>query len=292
MSSEPLRFRQRAEELAAPLPGLLAEAEHLAATIQMGEHGRRRSGAGDEFWQYRPAMPGDPVRLIDWRRSARSDIHFVRQREWQAMQSVRFWADPSQSMNFASSKDLTTKARRARLLVMATAILLQRGGERVGLLGDANPPSANKAALLRMAETLFVMGSEAEYGAPDAPELQSNSQLVLVSDFLGDLASLELVIERAMARGLRGAMVQVLDPMEVEFPFEGRTVFQSIGGSIRFETQKANALKSQYSDRLKERQFDLKDLAKRAGWLFETHLTDTSAASALMWIYQALERGS
>ena len=44
-------LRDRAEGLTGHLPPLLASAEHLAATVLLGEHGRRRSGMGDEFWQ-------------------------------------------------------------------------------------------------------------------------------------------------------------------------------------------------------------------------------------------------
>ena len=55
-------LRTRAETLGASLPPLLAEAELLASTIMLGEHGRRRAGQGDEFWQYRPThgviLPG------------------------------------------------------------------------------------------------------------------------------------------------------------------------------------------------------------------------------------------
>ena len=54
----------------------------------LGAHGRRRSGLGDEFWQYRPLSEADEAREIDWRRSAKSDVHFIRQKEWQAAQSV------------------------------------------------------------------------------------------------------------------------------------------------------------------------------------------------------------
>ena len=77
-------LRARAEALGQTLPPLLAAAEHLAATVTLGEHGRRRPGMGDDFWQYRPARAGDALRLIDWRRSARSDQAFVQEREWQA----------------------------------------------------------------------------------------------------------------------------------------------------------------------------------------------------------------
>ena len=145
-------LRPRAEALGQSLPALLASAEHLASTVMPGEHGRRRAGMGDEFWQYRPAHAGDPVRLIDWRRSARSDAHFVREREWQAAQSVSLWVDPSKSMGFSGDKSRAPKADRARLLALALAILLLRGGERVGLAGDAAPPRSGRAQLLRLCD--------------------------------------------------------------------------------------------------------------------------------------------
>jgi hypothetical protein len=48
--------------IAAPLPALMADAQHLAATVLLGVHGRKRAGTGDEFWQYRPAEAGDSLR--------------------------------------------------------------------------------------------------------------------------------------------------------------------------------------------------------------------------------------
>ena len=96
-------LKERAETLGHALPPLLAEAERLASAVMLGEHGRKRAGMGDEFWQYRPAHQSDPVRLIDWRRSARSDVQFVREREWQAAQSVTLWVDPAKSMTFSGT---------------------------------------------------------------------------------------------------------------------------------------------------------------------------------------------
>ena len=118
-------LRAQAEALGQSLPPLLAAAEHLAATVTLGEHGRRRPGRGDDFWQYRPARPGDAVRLMDWRRSARSDQAFVQEREWQAAQSVVLWVDPAQSMDFAAGTR-PPKSDRARLLALALAVLLLR----------------------------------------------------------------------------------------------------------------------------------------------------------------------
>ena len=91
MITSPLELRAKAEEQAARLPPLLARAEHLAGAVLLGEHGRRRAGMGDDFWQYRPAQIGDSRRMIDHRRSAMGDVQFVREREWQIAQSVMLW---------------------------------------------------------------------------------------------------------------------------------------------------------------------------------------------------------
>ena len=124
--TQDLFLRARAETLGQALPPLLAAAEHLSATVILGGHGRRRAGMGDEFWQYRPADSGDSVRMIDWRRSGRADSHFVREREWQAAQSVTLWVDTSRSMAFTGDGARPPKADRARLLALAH--LLQQNG--------------------------------------------------------------------------------------------------------------------------------------------------------------------
>src|SRR3546814_6131026 len=85
----PLPLRHRAEQLAATLPPLLVAAERVAATVAQGVHGRRRVGQGETFWQYRHYDFGDQPQSIDWRQSAKSDMVFVRQMEWEAAQSVR-----------------------------------------------------------------------------------------------------------------------------------------------------------------------------------------------------------
>ena len=117
-------LRQRAETLSGPLPELLAQADQLAQSMMLGAHGRRQSGMGDEFWQYRPARAGDAARMVDWRRSAKSDTHFVREKEWQAAQSVMFWVDHAHSMSFSSDKNRDSKARRAAILALAASVLL------------------------------------------------------------------------------------------------------------------------------------------------------------------------
>jgi uncharacterized protein (DUF58 family) len=283
-------LRSRAEALGQTLPPLLAEAEMLAATVMLGEHGRRRAGLGDEFWQYRPAYQGDSARMIDWRRSARSDAHFVREREWQAAQSVTLWVDPSKSMGFSGDKARAPKADRARLLALALAVLLLRGGERVGLAGLAHPRSG-RTQLLRLAARLSGEDGAEEYGAPETEGMVGHGRAVFLSDFLGDLAGVEGALARAADRGVKGALIQVLDPAEEEFPFNGRTIFESMGGTMRHETQQAGELRDRYLARLAERKDRLAQLARAVGWHFTTHHTGAPAQSALLWAYAALRGG-
>ena len=288
----PAALRSDAEALTAPLPPLLAEAERLAASVLPGAHGRRRAGTGDAFWQFRPAIPGDPSRSIDWRRSARSDAAFVRETEWQASQAVSLWVDGSRSMAFASQDRLPSKGARARLLAMALAILLVRGGERVGLTTPDVPPRAGKTQLSRLAGALADAPAEGDYGAaPGDAVLPAGSRALFVSDFLGDPEPAEAALARAADRGVRGILLQVLDPAEVAFPFRGRTIFESMGGGLRHETLHAGDLRARYLDRLAARRDRLESLSRRTGWLRLDHATEAAPAPMLLTLFSAVEGG-
>lgn len=284
-------LRTRAEAEAARLPPLLARADHLAGTVLLGEHGRRRAGLGDDFWQYRPAQPGDSRRMIDHRRSARGDQQFVREREWQIAQSVMLWVDQGASMRFASDDNLPEKADRARLLGLAVAILLVQGGERVGLTGTALPPRRGRNQILRLAEALSVDAPE-DYAPPEHRAMIPHARAVFISDFMGEMNEVERALTKAADRGVRGVLMQVLDPSEESFPFQGRTIFESVGGTLRHETLKAGELRERYQARLAARRDRLTALCRATGWRLGLHHTGESAQSALLWLYRALDGGT
>lgn len=288
---QPAHLRQEAEALAGPLPPLLAAAEHLAASVMTGAHGRRRVGQGDEFWQYRPSHAGDEARMIDWRRSARADdAYFVREKEWQAAQSVMLWLDMGQSMQFASEKNLPTKAHEARRLALALSVLLIRGGERVGLTNIGLPARAGQVQLMRLTSALASETDETDYAVPELRAAPARSRAVFISDFMGDLSAMEDALTRAADRGINGVVLQILDPQEEAFPFDGRTIFESVGGTKRHETLKAADLRDRYLERLAERKDALRKLTRTTGWQYHTHHTGSSASAALLWLYTALEQ--
>ena len=90
---------------------------------------------------------------------------------------------------------------------------------------------------------------------------------------------------------MRGALLQVLDPAEEDFPFTGRTIFESMGGAVTHETQSAADLRSRYLARLAERKDRLAQLARAVGWHYHCHHTGQPAQTALLWAYQALRGG-
>jgi uncharacterized protein (DUF58 family) len=289
VSIAPASLRQSAEALAAPLPPLLAAAAHLAASALPGAHGRRRAGTGDEFWQFRPAAGASG--RIDWRRSGRGDEVFVRQTEWQAARSVNLWVDGGQAMDFTSERNRATKGAHARLLAMALGLLLLRGGERVGLAHPDHPPRAGQAQAARVAQGLSVAAESAEHTAPDLSQAPIGGVALLFSDFLGDLDAVEVALGQAAQRHLRGALVQVLDPAEEGFPFDGRTRFESMSGHLSFETLRAGDLRAAYMERLAQRRDRLSQLARHAGWDFATVHTATPASVGLLWLYNLVGGG-
>ncbi len=280
-------LRAEADALGHSMPALLAQAERLSSALSLGQHGRKRAGQGADFWQYRPAMPGDSARNIDWRRSAKSDAPYIREREWQASQGVTFWVDPSQSMQFQGAKTRPTKADRAAVLALSLAISLLKGGERVGVEGQGRP-RAGLSQIAPMAQALTSPTPAQEFGAPSLHDTISHGRAVVVSDFLGDLAPLQSALASAADKGVRGLMVQILDPVEEVFPFDGCTIFQSIGGGIAFETQEAGDLRTRYLARLAERKEDLARMARALGWHLTCHHTDTAPLPTLLWAHQAL----
>src|SRR5579862_6361394 len=128
--------------LAASMPRLILEARRIAATIIHGLHGRRRAGSGENFWQYRRFVWGEPAARVDWRRSARDDFLYVREREWEAAHTVWIWPDRSASMAFRSPLAQVTKLDRALVMALALAGILVQGGERVGVPGLTRPTGA------------------------------------------------------------------------------------------------------------------------------------------------------
>jgi uncharacterized protein (DUF58 family) len=286
MITRPSDLRAQAETASAHLPALMLSAERLAAMIAPGAHGLRRAGPGEDFWQYRPASIGDSSRNIDWRRSARSDTQFVRDQEAQTAQTAQIWLSCHAGMEFTGGDDRPTKAAMGRVLSLALAMLLLRGGENVGMLGASIGRGRLQAD--RIASTLCMPDADAAFPEHD---LRPNRRVIVIADFLSDPSWVQSFLTRAAAVGVSGILIQLLDPDEENFPFQGAVEFRDRANSERHHSRDAGGLRAQYLQRLAERRDLLRQQARQAGWQFDHYLTSQDPAYVLGRIWTVLGFG-
>jgi uncharacterized protein (DUF58 family) len=274
-------LQHAADGLSAGLPPLMVEADHLAASVSLGVHGRRRAGMGESFWQFRRYASPDSSSAIDWRQSAKSQHIFVREREWEAAQTVWFWRDASANMDFKSGA--VSKRARADLLLLALASLLVRGGERVGFVGMDGAAAASRLSLTRMGRAMFASGADAL--PPQAPFARGN-QLVWFSDFLDE--GVFETMKQLSHRGVEGHLVRIIDPAEEDFPYSGRTRFESPRGESDEIFGRAERVRGAYRTRFTAHGERVAQAAARLGWTCTVHRTDHTPQGSLIALHAAI----
>jgi uncharacterized protein (DUF58 family) len=287
-----LPLRGDAERAAGALPPLVVEADRVAATVIQGVHGRRRTGVGETFWQYRQYEPGDPLRMIDWRQTAKSSRVYIRELEWAAAQTIWVWRDPSASMIYRSDRKVPEKRDRADVLLLALCSLLVHGGGRIALLRGEARPGAGKIALERIALTLL-SETDPEPGSalPAIPEyrpLPRHAHLVLFGDFLAPIEEIDASLRRFAARNVRGHLIQVLDPAERALPFTGRTRFEGLESEGHLLIKRVETVRDEYQERLEAHQRALKALTRSLGWTHTVHHTDQPPERTLLTLFVLL----
>lgn len=278
-----------AQGLADRLPELLIEASRVSMNVAHGIHGRRRAGPGETFWQFRQFETSDSRQLIDWRRSASSDHLYVREREWEAAHTVWLWPDLSPSMDFKSDLARCTKRERGLVLSFALAELLVRGGERVGLMG-LTPPLASRKATTRIAETIasHIDDKAVTQSLPPVARISRFSGVILISDFLDPVETIEPRLAELAGNGVSGHIVQVMDPAEETLPYEGRAEFLGLEGGERWIADRVESLRPRYQAKLRAHRARLEEIVAKLGWSFLVHHTDRSAAEPLLTLVMRL----
>ena len=277
-----LSLTDRADSAARALPPLLVDAERIAATVIIGDHGRKRAGPGESFWQYRPYSFGDSTQRIDWHKSARSDRVYIRENEWEAANTLWLWSSSSVSMDFRSARASLSKRERAQLLAMAAGVLAVRAHERIGAIGAPYAPDHSRGALIRVANWFLEGDGNA---LPVFNRMPRFSSALLVSDFFDKPDDIARAITPMASAGIHGHLVQVVDMAEETLPYAGRVEFQEMAGPLKFLSAKTETLRGAYAERLAAHRAALRDLCSRIGWTFTIHRTDESPSHLLMLLH-------
>lgn len=272
----------RARARAALIPDLLCQSRNIANTVINGWHGRRKRGIGENFWQFRPYVDGETLANIDWRRSGRDDHIYVRDKEWEAAHTLWIWADNSPSMLYASQNAEVSKQSRAMVLALALCEILARSGERVGWPGVTGTLS-NRNAAERIAMELA--HDDPLSGFPPTDHMQKYSDLILFSDFLDPVDEITQRLDTIAHRGIRGHLVQIIDPAEETFPYAGRTQFVDPETGAEIIAGRAEQMGDAYRNLFQARKKALGDHCRKIGWSHIVHHTDQPASTALVALH-------
>lgn len=280
----------RSRARAALIPDLLVEAHRVANNVFAGWHGRRRRGIGENFWQFRPYVQGENLAAIDWRRSARDDHVYVRDREWQASHTIWLWVDESPSMLYQSGLAPVSKQSRALVLALAMAELLARSGERIGWLG-VSKPIVHRHAAERLASSLAI--AEPQETWPDMKRIGDHAEVILFSDFLEtrEEEKAHLAAFRDLSdKKVRGHLVQIVDPAEETFPYAGRVEFADPETGHRLNLGSAQTVREDYEALFAAHTMLLQSWCTRLGWSHTLHHTDRLASQALQSLHLSLSQ--
>ena len=269
--------------LAASLPRLVLEARRIAANVIHGLHGRRRAGTGENFWQYRRFVSGEPAARVDWRRSARDDHLYVREQEWEASHTVWIWPDRSPSMAFASREARDSKLERGLIVAFALAELLVAGGERVGVPGLMSP-TASSNVIDKMAQAMLHDDATRE-SLPPSFVPSALAEIVVLSDFWSPMPSIRTMLTGLSSSGAHGALIQIVDPAEETFPYSGRVEFVEPEGGEVIIAGRAESWTNDYVARVALHRDQIRAETNKLDWLFSTHTTSRSAAELLLFLH-------
>lgn len=222
----------------ARLGTLELRARTIVEGFLSGLHRSPFKGFSVEFAEYRQYMPGDDLSTIDWKVYARSDRYYVKKFEEETNLDCHVMLDVSGSMGYGAHHGIT-KFQYGSCLAAALAYLMSRQRDAVGLTAfDENivsmlPASSRAGHLRAMLVTLdrLTTGRRTDVSKPLhqlADSLTKRGMVVLISDLLDDPAAVIRGLKHFQYRGTDVIVFHVLDPDELEFPFERATRFEDI----------------------------------------------------------------
>jgi uncharacterized protein (DUF58 family) len=221
----------------ARLGTLELKARTIVEGLLSGLHRSPFKGFSVEFAEYRQYMPGDDLSTIDWKVYARSDRHYVKKFEEETNLDCHLMLDVSASMAYGARG--TTKHEYAQCLAASLAYLMNRQRDAVGLAAfDENivqmlPASARPGHLraLLLALDRLQPGRGTNVSKPLhqlADSLSKRGMVVLISDLLDDPDRVVKSLKHFQFRGTDVIVFHVLDPDELDFPFEQPTRFEDL----------------------------------------------------------------
>ncbi|HUT54667.1 MAG TPA: DUF58 domain-containing protein [bacterium] len=235
-------------ELLRRIQALELQAREVAEGVLLGIHHAPDRGRSIEFAEHKEYSPGDDLRRIDWKVYAKSDRLYIKEYEDDTNITSLVLLDGSASMSYqgqrAREAGSPTKLDYARTIAAALSYLLLTQSDSVGLgimgrgIHGFLPPRARQAhfheIVARLAELDVEMGTDIGRALADAASLvKGRALIIIISDLLDDPGPMLKALSLLRHRRHEPVIFHVLDPDEIEFPFERLSLFKDMEGPAR-----------------------------------------------------------
>jgi uncharacterized protein (DUF58 family) len=262
----------------ARISGLDLRARLIVEGLMTGMHRSPYQGASVEFAQHRPYVFGDDIRHVDWKVLGKTDRVYLKQYIEETNLHLICVVDASESMGYGTiappdgEGKTWTKYDHATAIAASLAYMAIQQQDSVGLAVFDNQlkkylkPSNSPAQWKTITHELTLVPRTAKTGTGHvldqlAEKLTHRSLIVVLSDFFDDIDGIKKGLTHLRYKKHEMMVFQVLDPMEVEFPFEDVTLFKGLEGLGELLTE-PRALREGYLEQLNAFTNDMKKMCR------------------------------
>ncbi|HDH41630.1 MAG TPA: DUF58 domain-containing protein [Candidatus Altiarchaeales archaeon] len=277
------------------LKGLELLARRKVSSVYMGSRRSVRQGRGIEIADYREYYPGDDFRSIDWRVYARTERLYIRRFEEEKDLTLHILIDSSASMDFSVSG--MRKFDYGGSIAVGFAYLAMSKYEKFASalfsdrITDVMQPKKGKMHFFRMVELL---NNAIQKGKTDLEKcigqytnmIKSRSFIIVISDFIEPMESLEYAIYRIAKYSKEAILVQILDPGEISLRWTDDVRFEDMESLKSERTFLSPDFKKRYQERLKEHISGIQEICDDTGVEFYSITTDTPLFDAFVRIVE------
>ncbi|PTX99352.1 hypothetical protein DB346_15935 [Verrucomicrobia bacterium LW23] len=291
------------------LGSLSLKSRYVMEGLLHGLHKSPFHGLSVEFNEYRDYQPGDDLRHLDWRLYARSDRLAIKKFEQETNANAYLLCDTSASMTYKGSRAWGSKLEAAAICAAALGWMLLHQHDAVGWMAAAAanlPGPAGGAgtgegaaqfdylapgqrrsqfgALLGRLERMQGGSGEGRFDAlleTAARLIRRRSIVFIISDLLEDAATMRDACRRLRYSGHDCVVIQILDPDEIDFPFEGDVTFEDLETSARRQVRTSEA-RTLYLRRLQAHMDAHHALYRELEFTHALLRTDADPAAALL----------
>ena len=251
----------------ARISGLDLRARLIVEGLMTGMHRSPYQGASVEFAQHRPYVFGDDIRHVDWKVLGKTDRVYLKQYIEETNLHLICVVDASESMGYGTvapsgESNTWTKYDHATAIAASLSYMAIQQQDSVGLAVFDNQlkkylkPSNSPAQWKTITHELTLVPRKAKTGTGHvldqlAEKLTHRSLIVVLSDFFDDMEGIKKGLTHLRYKKHEMMVFQVLDPMEIEFPFEDVTLFKGLEGLGELLTE-PRALREGYLEQLNQ----------------------------------------